>query len=260
MNNKPTLDRELLIPILIGGISVVGIIVVLILGRSLSAPAEVAMTPSSTPFQYIYLGTEPAITTLVVEGSELPLSDVPITEEPITEEPVTEVPILPTATRPTSTPIILTQPNATRTVTSTPSRAPTATSSTAAAANTYDDTDSRLIYSGSWISQPVVGGAYMETLHISYTSGNSVSFTFTGQEIHLFYQSGPSLGSVLITFDGEALGDTISQAQGSGEWVHILDKAGSHTIKIEHASGGSVNIDSFLIPAPTPTPTRTPTP
>src|SRR5512133_1160860 len=93
MNNKPTLNRELVIPILIGGLSVFGILVVLVVGRSLNAPAEVAMTPSSTPFQYIYLGTEPAITTLVVDGSELPSSEEPITEEPIIEEPFTEEPI-----------------------------------------------------------------------------------------------------------------------------------------------------------------------
>jgi hypothetical protein len=139
MNNRPTLDRELVIPILIAGLSVVGIVVVLIIGRALNAPAEVAMTPSSTPFQYIYLGTEPAITTLVVEGSELPLSEEPITEEPIIEEPITDIPVFPTATRPAvSTPIILTQSNTTRTVTSTPSRTPAATSSTAAAGNTYE--------------------------------------------------------------------------------------------------------------------------
>jgi hypothetical protein len=108
MNNQPAVNRELLIPILIGGLSVVGIIVVLIIGRVRNAPAEVALTPSSTPFQYIYLGTEPAITTLVVEGSELPPSEEPITEEPVFNTPTrSSVP----------TPVILVSPTTARTAT-----------------------------------------------------------------------------------------------------------------------------------------------
>src|SRR5512134_1689740 len=95
MNNRHAVDRELLIPIVIGGLSVVGIAVVLLIGRALNSPAEIAATASATPFQYVYLGTEPAITTLVVEGSELPPSEEPITEEPAPEAPI----ILSTATR-----------------------------------------------------------------------------------------------------------------------------------------------------------------
>jgi hypothetical protein len=248
MNHQRAIDRELLIPILIGGFSVVGIIAVLLVGRSLNAPAEIAVTPSATPFQYVYLGTEPAITTLVVEGSELPP-----TEETIDE--------FVTPTRPSiATPIILTPPNGTRT--STPSRQPTVTrTNTPSAANTYDDTDTRLDYTESpgWVSQTGVNGAYQGTLHISNTVGNSVTFQFSGQEIHLFYDAGPSLGSVTIYIDNDTLGITINQALG-GEWIHTLDTAGSHKIVITHTSGGSVNIDRLVIPAPTPTPTRTPTP
>ncbi|HSB03303.1 MAG TPA: hypothetical protein VLE49_21820 [Anaerolineales bacterium] len=260
MNNRPAIDRELLIPILIGGLSVVGIAVVLIVGRSLSAPAEVAATPSSTPFQYIYLGTEPAITTPIVEGS-----DLPPTEEPITEVPIFDTPVFDTPTRPVATPIIL----QTRTVTSnvprtgTPTRASTATrTSPPSVANNYDDTDSRLTYSGSWTSQLEVSGAYQNSLHISYAVGNSVTFTFTGTEIHVFYQAGPSLGTMTITID--SFGDApISQAQNTTqikEWVSDQLSSGTHAVVIQHNSGGSINIDRFYIPAPTPTPTRTPTP
>jgi hypothetical protein len=258
MNNRPPIDRELLIPILIGGLSVVGIVVVLLIGYARNTPAEVTMTPSSTPFQYIYLGTEPAITTLVVEGSELPLTEEPITEEPFPEEPV----LIATTRPPVATPIILTLPNTTRTLTSTPSRAPTATSSTAAAANTYDDTDSRLSYNGNWVSQTGVSGAYQDTLHISSAVGNSVTFSFTGTEFHLFYQAGPSLGTITITID--SFGEPpISQAQSTTqirEWMSDTLSSGNHIVVIAHAGGGSINIDRFFIPVPTPTPTKTPTP
>lgn len=250
MNNQH-FDRELLIPILVGGFSVVGIVLVLLIGRSLNAPPEVVPTPSSTPFQYVYLGTEPAITTLVVDGSELPA----------TEAPVEVPPSLVTPTRPpVATPIILTQPNATMTRT----RSATATRTSSAPANTYDDTDTRLDYSESpgWVVLTGVGGVYQETLHISNAVGNSMSFTFTGTEIHVYYQAGPSLGAITITID--SIGDPpISQAQGSTqikEWVSDPLSSGSHTVVIAHSGGGSVNIDRLYIPAPTPTPSRTPTP
>ena len=266
MDNPPTFDRSLLLPILLSGFSIVGIIVVLLIGRSLNSPPPVSASPSATAFQYIYLGTEPAITTPLTEESVFPVP----TEVP-TEFTVEVTPVVVSNTAPSvATPIILTQPNTTWTATSlvlrtnTPLRTPTSTAtlSTATAANTYDDTDSRLNYDGSWISQTGVSGAYQGTLHISNANGNSVSFLFTGQEIHVFYQAGPSLGSMAITIDG--LGPpAISQAQNTTqikEWTpDNLPPAGTHEIVITHSGGGSINIDSIVVPGPTATPSRTPT-
>jgi hypothetical protein len=99
-------------------------------------------------------------------------------------------------------------------------------------------------------------------LHISNTIGDTVTFTFTGNEIHFFYQAGPSLGMVAITIDG-AGPPPFSQAQDQTqikEWVYDLDDAGTHSIVIQHFSGGSMNVDSIRVPSPTPTPTRTLTP
>ncbi|MGE5775840.1 MAG: hypothetical protein ACM33V_06445 [Chloroflexota bacterium] len=261
MNNQSSTGRELLIPILLGGFSILGIIAVLVVGRSLNAPAEIDTTPSSTPFQYIFIGTEPAITTLIVEGSDIApemteelITEEPIIDEPIMEETIEDPPVFNTPTfRPIFTPTFSTPR------TSTPSRtsAPTRTS-TPSAANTYDDTDARLIYSGSWTSQGGVSGAYQDTLHISYTIGNAVTFTFSGTEIRFYYQAGPSLGTVTIFIDDDTLGTTVSEAQG-GSWIHALT-SGTHNILIKHTSGGSVNIDRIVIPSATATPTRTPTP
>jgi len=262
MNNQPGFDRELLIPIVVGGLSVVGIIMVLLVGRSLNAPAEVPPTPSSTPFQYVYLGTEPAITTLVVDGSELPPTGEPVDEFATPTRLPIATPII--FTQPNTTPIILTQPNTTRTVT--PSRAPTITrTSTPSAANTYDDTDSRLTYSGSWINQSGLSGSnapYQGTLHISDVADKkSVTIQFSGQEIFFHYLSGSSGGIVTIYLDNDPLAlTTVNQAQGSGVWHYVLESAQTHIIRIEHTGGGSVNVDRFVIPAATPTPTRTPTP
>ena len=263
MDNKPAIDRDLLIPIVIGGLSVVGIVVVLLIGRAMNAPAEVPMTPSATPFQYVYLGTEPAISNSSIEGSVLPPTDGFPDEFPINPTPAFATPTPPSA----STPLILPTLGASATSgsgvvvrTNTPRPSSTSTSSTAVVANTYDDTDTRLEYSTGWVSQTGVSGAYQNTLHVSDTIGNSIAFTFTGQEIQLFYQAGSSLGTLTITFDTETLAIPVNQAQSNGVWVYLLETGGAHTITIRHTSGGSVNIDKLVIPAPTATPTRTPTP
>lgn len=252
MDNPPSFNRDLIIPIIIGGISVIGIIVALLIGRSLSSPPEVPMTPSATPFEFIFLGTEPAITTPLVEGSEI----ATLPEDPFGPNPVTS-PSAPTPNRTnTVTAVVL------RTNTPGGGALPTATLSTAAASDTYDDTNSRFAYTGNWVSQTNVSGAYQGTLHVSNTIGDTVTFSFTGDEIHLFYQAGLSLGNIVITIDG-AGPPPFSQAQNETqikEWVYELDTAGTHSIVIQHFSGGSVNIDSLRIPAPTPTPGPTPTP
>ena len=267
MDNRPTIDRTILLPIIFGGFSIIGIIVVLLIGRSLNSPPPVSASPSATQFQYIYLGTEPAITTPLTEESEI----VPVPTEPPVEEPVDATPTL-AAPDSTSVPtlIILTPPNTTSTSTSiflrtnTPIQpaTSTATLSTPVSVDTYDDTDARLAYSTGWTNQTGVSGAYQGTLHISNANGNSVTFTFTGQEIHMFYQAGPSLGSMTITIDNLG-GPAISQAQNVTqirEWDSGLLTAGTHSIVITHSGGGSINVDSLVVPAPTVTPTTiTPT-
>jgi hypothetical protein len=254
----------LIIPIIIGGISVIGMIAALLIGRALSSPAEVPMTPSPTPFEFILLGTEPAISTPLVEGSEI----ATLPEDSFDETPVFTSPSA------LSTPTTNTSPQANRTNTvtaialrtSTPTSSsgglPTVTQTAAAVSDTYDDTNPRFAYTGNWISQTNVSGAYQGTLHISNTIGDTVTFTFTGNEIHLFYQAGPSLGMMAITIDG-AGPPPFSQAQNETqikEWVYELDTSGTHSIVIQHFGGGSVNIDSLRVPGPTPTPTRTATP
>ena len=99
-------------------------------------------------------------------------------------------------------------------------------------------------------------------MHRSDVAGDFVTFTFTGQEIRMSYQAGPSLGTITITIDNVG-GPAISQAQNQTqfrEWQpDSLLGSGTHSIVITHSGGGSVNIDSFTIPVNTSTPTRTST-
>jgi hypothetical protein len=240
-----------LIPIFIGGFSVVGIVVVLLIGRSLNSPPEVPVTPSATRFPYLFLGTEPVITTPLIEESEIPLPEGPTEEPGVTEAPVT--PTLPA--RPT--PIILATPTTGAQQTNTPPP-PTVTSASGPPLNpgTYDDVDSRLVYSG-WNATNFGG-----TLHVSNTPGSTISFRFIGRQLRLIYQGGSTLGRIQIAItssNGNVATETVDQSSGN-EWASVPFANGTYAVSITHLSGGSVNLDQVIIrePANTPTPTRTP--
>lgn len=249
MDNQPAFDRSLLIPIFLSGFSVIGIVVVLLIGRALSTPPEVPTTPSATRFAYVYLGTEPAITTPIVEETE-----IVITEEPNFEEPTEpdSTPSLATPTRPGPlTPIVLPSVTANPQRTGTPATATvTSASVPPLSPGTYDDGHQYIVYDG-W--EPT--GA----LHVSFQPGNTISFRFIGRQMRLLYQGGQTLGQVRIVIDGGTQ-QILDQSSGT-EWVSELLTNSTHTVLITHSGGGAVNLDQVIIPdiGNTPTPTRTPT-
>jgi carbohydrate esterase-like protein len=255
MDNQPVLDRSLLVPIFISGCSVIGIVLVLLVGRALSSPPDVPMTPSATRFAYVYLGTEPAITTPLIDETEVGVTDEPIFEEPTfeDEEPTDSAPVFRTPTRPgPNTPIVL--PSATG---NTPAP-PTSTSVSAAplTPGTYDDVDSGLTYSppNAWAANNAGG-----TLHVSTVPGSTISFRFIGTQLRIRYQGGLSLGQMRVTVDN--VSETLDQSDGNNEWAwpNSLTNV-THTVVITHASGGGVNLDQIIVLSPaTPTPTVTPT-
>ena len=233
----------------------IGIIAVLLIGRALNAPAEVAVTPSATRFQYVYLGTEPAITTPLVEDTEDFLTEEPIEEPGVIDTPILATPTVPTAlttpTRPGAlTPIVLTLSNSTNTA------PPTVTSASGPPLNpgTYDDVFPNLVYTNGWNAT----GSGASTLHVSVIPGSTVTFAFIGRELRLIYQGGSTLGQMRITIDN--VSETLDQSSGT-EWVSDQFANGTHSVQLIHLSGGSVNLDRVIIPEPanTPTPTRTPT-
>lgn len=258
MDNQPSFDRGLIPPALIGIFSVIGICLVLLIYRYNTSRAVVEVTVTQTPFKYIYLGTEPAIST---EPSPEESATATLSDEPpplFTQNP----PIILTPNTPQ-----ITYPNPTVPSAFTPSN-PTITPASASPPplnpGTYDDVYPGLIYSNGWVPQTNVSGAYQSTLHVSTTlttPGNSVTFRFIGQEVRLFYQSGASLGVVRITLD--ATQTLLDQSDTSNEYVLSAPQVGTHTVTITHLSGGSVNLDSVIVPlglTPSPSPTTTPTP
>jgi len=246
---KSRIDVGLIVPILFGCFSVVGLFVILLFGSLNNSREVIQPNDTETPFNYVYLGTEPAVSTLTPEETMTPAD----TEAPFasnTPRPLVFPTLAPTG-RPTNTPrnVFL--------FSDTPTRTPTLVSTSTPGASVYDDTDFRLVYSGDWVVEDDVSGAYQDTLHISNTAGDSVTFTFLGQQVYFTYQSGPSLGTVTVTLD--SLGFTLDQSDSvtqAEDWVSGLLVYGTHTVTITHTGGGSVNIDSFTIPyLPTLTPT-----
>lgn len=250
MDNKPSFDRDLILPILLGGLSIFGIGVVFMWGRLSNARQAAPVADTETPMRFVYLGTEPGLSTLTPEATATPILTV---TELVVSPPVIDG-------SPTVTSIIAAS------ATNPPPRTatPTASATISSVLSKVDDTYFELLYDGDWTAQTNVSDVYQNTLHISFEVGNSVSYTFTGQQVIISFQSGPSLGRISITLDG--LQFEIDQSSSNTElvnWQSAILIRGTHTVVIEHLSGGSVNLDSITIPdvsTPTPTATMTSTP
>jgi hypothetical protein len=141
--------------------------------------------------------------------------------------------------------------------TNTPSRTPTSSFVAPFSDGTFDNTDNRFVYSGNWERQTSVPGAYQNTLSVSGTLGNTVSFLFIGNELRVFFQAGPSLGTIRLTLDSTSQDMSQSNANTQRiEWVLTAPSAGTHTVTISHLSGGSINFDGIIVPRVLPTPTN----
>jgi hypothetical protein len=325
--NRTSLDLTSLLPLGVGVLSLFGICLILLVGRMFSPRSTVLPPMTATPFKYLFVATEPGISSAVPTDTSTPdgtfeaistdifdpALDVTATSTRRTGFAITAVSGLATLSsslpgeaptdssiqqststpfsissrapaftptpRSTATALVLvtntnsplvvitnTLPVVNRTATATRT-IPTSTSVSVAPLNagTYDDNDSHLIYNGNWTSQSGVPGAYKETLHVSTTLDNSVTFRFIGQELRLFFQSGPSLGRLRVTIDGTQYDvDQSTNTTSVSEWVSARMTSATHTVTISHASGGSVNLDQIIVPelilTVTPSATATVTP
>lgn len=251
---KPSVDFSVLVPGALGILSILGIAVIFFVTRADSMRPAGEPVSTATSFRFVYLGTEPSLSTLTPAPTSSPIFIEPpaATEEPDPNQPPfgTQVPDLPSfPTFAPTNPAFPTQPAA-RTFT------PTASETIPAVLSKFDDAYYEILYDGDWTSQTNVTDAYQNTLHISFTIENYAYFTFVGQQVIVTFQAGPSLGTILIDVDGVEF--QVSQASAQTqlvEWRSPLLVMGSHELIIEHLSGGSVNLDSLTIPD-----LRTPTP
>lgn len=252
--NKPSFDPAILVPAALAALSILGIAVIFFVTRAESQRPAAEPLPTATPFRFVYLGTEPSLSTLTPAPTPSPiLIEPPVTGAPDFDEPSfdTPDPNLPFVTSTVASPSFPTQPAG-----RTPTPTPTASETLAAILGKFDDTYYEILYDGEWTSQTNVTGAYQNTLHISFTVRNSAYFTFVGQQVIVTFQAGPSLGTILLELDGVEY--QVSQASTQTqllEWRSPVLVMGAHEIIIMHQSGGSVNLDSITIPD-----LRTPTP
>src|SRR5690349_2283332 len=267
MDNQPSFDRSLLIPVGVAVFSLIGICVILVAGRITAVRANVQEVPTATVFKYALIGTEPAITTVTPEPAGFATPE--FTEPPVIFDTSTSssvsTPILlsPVTTNVLSRTAITTAAGTVSPAanTKTPTRTPTSESSAPLNEGTYDDIYDHLLYTGDWDSQDSVSGAFHNTLHVSGTLGDAVSFQFIGQELRVFFQAGPSLGTIRLKLDNDNnydMNENNSTTQ-TYEWVLPSVANGTHTVTITHLSGGSVNLDYFIIPEVPLTPTKTAT-
>ncbi|MCC6300164.1 MAG: hypothetical protein IT314_12770 [Anaerolineales bacterium] len=254
MDNKPAFDRSLMPPLVFGAFSLFGICLVLTLARLSAFPGVTPVEATSTPFQFLLLGTEPGFTTLTPED-EAPIestSNVKATRTERPGRPPTRV-----ATKTAGDGIItIASPTRTRTPGGASTPTPTTASNAPLNPGTYDDADERLTYIGNWTAQTNVNGVNDRTLHVSTTLDNSIMFRFIGEQVRIFYQPGSGLGTIRINLDG--LEVDLNESDADGEWPSPILVNGTHTVTIVHLSGGSVNLDMIIIPDPIKTATPTP--
>ncbi|KAG8711951.1 hypothetical protein FRC08_015213 [Ceratobasidium sp. 394] len=99
-----------------------------------------------------------------------------------------------------------------------------------------DDTDSSLIYSSNWTTNPAgqYGGYFGRSLHVSETPGDSVTFKFKGTAVWYFSNTNRRHGNVQIRVDGgaaepvSAYGFTWLQQQLQWSKTDLSD--GEHTL------------------------------
>ncbi|RPJ27669.1 MAG: hypothetical protein EHM33_07150 [Chloroflexi bacterium] len=238
MKNKPPLDRELLIPIIIGVISILGIGLIFSLADLDRGQAPVPLGPAETPFKYLLLATQTSTSKPELEATA---------SEEILQTAVTMSTFVPRTTK-ESIPSPVGTPSSIETVINDDAFAATVIPPVSEALpidlGKFDDTNPNVEYGGDWSMQTNLGTAFQGTLHVSNTVGNYVTLSFEGEQMQLGYQSAAGFGSLIITIDeGEYVLDQIA----NGTWVSPQLTSDTHYVIIFHESGDTINLDYIVI-------------
>ena len=118
-------------------------------------------------------------------------------------------------------------------------------------AGTYDDNNLGFAYSGSWLTDSVVG-PYNNTLHYAQTIGDTASFSFRGTSFKIFYTEATDRGKIEVWVD-DALVTTINANTRYVAWQHKYISppltAGIHTVLLRHVgpAGAYIDLDAVTI-------------
>ena len=233
MQPRPSFDRVLLIPVLIGIVSILGICWIFLT----SGLAERFLPPTATPSSI--RSFEPATRT--------PSPSATFTQE---EAPPTATATSPDAypgpfakTLPSPTP----SPFITKSLPA-PSATPTPENmQPLPVGRYYDDVDPNIAYDPYWtaLKNPGTENAYHGTLHVSENIGDEASFRFTGKRFRLGYQRGRNFGTVTVIVDDQQF--SFHEQAFDLVWSSPKLSPGDHFVRIIHESGESINLDYILI-------------
>lgn len=228
MQPRPSLDRDLLIPIAVGVVSILGLAWIFLTNYRSESPTPPTVEPTAIPFDSSPFATRtprPRPSATSSREEELPTA---------------------TGTSPVSYPGPPSEtPLSASTLSIGSQQAPfgTPTPDQILPAGKHDNTHPNIAYDRHWTYRMNSGTkyAYRGTLHTSDSIGNELSFRFTGQRILLGYQRGRSFGTVTVLIDGERY--SFHQQAFGNIWRSPQLSPGTHSVRIIHASGQSVNLD-----------------
>jgi hypothetical protein len=115
-------------------------------------------------------------------------------------------------------------------------------------AGTYDDAHAAWHYSTYWYTY-AGAGPFADTLHFSINPKDEALVSFNGSQFRLTYTAMPDRGTLDVYVDGVKVA-TINE-NGAGVWQQTwtsdLSAAGTHTIRLVHATGAIVDIDAITV-------------
>jgi hypothetical protein len=236
MQPRPSFDRGLLIPVVIGVVSILGICWIFLtsaLGQRILPPTVIPSSINS--FEAARRTPSPAATST---RDETPKAQTPSTA---TGPSPVAYPGLSAETLPSASPFI------TKSL-PTPSATPTPENiQPLAAGKYYDDVDPNIAYDPYWtgLKNPSTANSYKGTIHISTGIGNEASFRFTGKRFRLGYQRGRKFGTVTVLIDDQPY--SFNEQAFDLVWSSPKLSPGDHFVRIIHESGESINLDYILI-------------
>jgi hypothetical protein len=230
MQPRPSFDRGLLIPIVVGVVSILGLAWIFLTNYRSESSIPPTVEPTPIPFDVspFETRTPPSRPSTTLTPEETPPTATGTSPEAYPGPPV-ETP--PSA----STLIIESRP------------APSATLAPdqvqLLSAGKYDNTHPNIAYDRNWSFKMNSGTtfAYKGTLHVSTSIGNEASFRFTGQRFNLGYQRGRNFGIVTVLIDGQPY--SFHEQAFDRIWRSPQLPPGTHSVRIIHESGESINLD-----------------
>lgn len=229
---RPPFDRELIIPIAVGVVSILGLVWIFLTNYRSGSP----IPPTAE--------LEPTVTLSYLSpfATRTPALRPSATSSPEATPPTT------TGTSPVAYPGPASEtPPAASTLSTVSQPPPSATSALDQGQplqlGRYDNTDPNIVYDRYWTYRMNSGTkyAYKGTLHVSDSIGNELSFRFTGQQFILGYQRGRSFGTVTVIIDDQSY-RFHEQAFGN-IWRSPQLSSGTHSVRLIHESGQSINLD-----------------